>query len=205
MLSFPQGYHSVAGTVLRRKISAEGDMVLDLFLKGVGRLPAFARGGGRGSVRFGGATEPLVWGDFELYKSGKGRRLILRSVEVKYEAFALKLRNSKDVILTALSWIKMLIMYLEEGRADDKVLSCFYWGLKLLEEGVPVEVADWRFVWRWLKIWGLAPEPDNEIMRFIARAEHDVIRNIKKVESPGHSIQLKNAAQRYRLFFKGIM
>ena len=178
-------------------------MVLDLFLKGFGRLPVFIRGGGRGSVRFGGATEPLVWGDFELYKSGKGGRLILRSVEVKYDA--LKLRGSKRLILTAINWAKMLIMYLEEGRADDKVLSCFYWGLKLLEEGVPVEIADWRFVWRWLNIWGLAPEPENEIMRFTARAEHDVIKNIKSVESPEHSVQLQNAAQRYRLFFKGIM
>ena len=191
------------GTVLRRKISADGDIVLDLFLKGFGRLPVYIRGGARGSVRFGGAIEPLVWGDFELYKSGKGGRLILRSVEVKYDA--LKLRNSRDVILTALNWIKMLIMYLEEGMADDKVLSCFYWGLKLLEEGVPIEIADWRFVWRWLNIWGLAPEPDDEIMRFIARAEHDVIRNIKRVESPEQSIQLQNAAQRYRLFFKGIL
>jgi len=198
-----QGYHSVVGTVLRRKISADGDMVLDLFLKGLGRLPVYARGGGRGSVRFGGATEPLVWGDFEIYKSGKGGRLILRSVEVKYDA--LKLRNSKDVILTALNWIKMLLMYLDEGRADDKVLSCFYWGLKLLEEGVPVEIADWRFIWRWLNIWGLAPEPENENMRFIALAEYDVIRNIKKIESPEHSIQLRNTAQRFRLFFKGMI
>ena len=180
-------------------------MTLDLFLKGFGRLQVYARGGGRGSVRFGGATEPLVWGDFEFYRSGRSGRLILRSVEVKYAAFALKLRNSKDVILTALSWIKMLIIYLEEGRADDKVLSCFYWGLKLLEEGVPVEVADWRFVWRWLNIWGLAPEPDGKIMRFTALVEHDVIKNIKKIESPEHSLQLQNAAQRYRLFFKGII
>ena len=180
-------------------------MFLDLFLKGFGRLPVYARGGGRGSIRFGGTVEPLVWGEFKLYKSGKGGCLILRSVEVKYDSFALKLRNSREVLLTAFNWIKMLIIYLEESRADDKVLSCFYWGLKLLEEGVPVEIADWRFVWRWLNIWGLAPEPDSEIMRFAARAEHDVIKNIKKVESSAYSAQLRNAAQRYRLFFKGII
>jgi DNA repair protein RecO (recombination protein O) len=197
---FSQGFYSAVGTVLRRKISAEGDVVLDLFLKGLGRLPVHIRGGGRGSVRFGGATEPLVWGEFELYKCGKGGRLILRSVEVKY--FSLKLRNSKEVILTAFNWIKMLIMYLEEGRADDKVLSCFFWGLKLLEEDVPVEIADWRFVWRWLNIWGLAPEPDDEITSFVAHAGYDAIKNIKKVESPEHSVLLKNTAQKYRLYFK---
>ena len=203
MLDFPQGYHSAAGTVLRRRISADGDLSLDLFLKGFGRLPVFARGGGRGSVRFGGATEPLVWGEFVFYKSAKSERLILQSVEVKYDA--LKLRNSKSLILTAFNWVKMLLQYLEEGRADDKVLSCFYWGLKLLEEGVPVEIADWRFVWRWLNIWGLAPEPESENMLFIARAEYDVIRNIKSIESPEHSIELQNAAKRYRLYFKGIV
>ena len=200
---FQQGYHSAVGAILRRKITAEGDIVLDLFLKELGRLPVYIRGGGRGSIRFGGATEPLVWGEFELYKSGKGGRLILRSIEVKYDA--LKLRNSREVILTALSWLKLLLMYLEEGRADDKVLSSFFWGLKLLEDGVPVEIADWRFVWRWLNIWGLAPEPEEEITRFTARAEHNVIKNIKKIESPEHAILLQNAAQKYRLYFKGIM
>ena len=31
--------------------------------------------------------------------------------------------------------------------------------MKLLSEGeIPVEVLEWRFVWRWLKSWGLAPE-----------------------------------------------
>jgi DNA repair protein RecO (recombination protein O) len=199
---FKQGYQSAVGTVLRRKITAEGDIFLDLFLKELGRLPAYIRGGGRGSVRFGGATEPLVWGEFELYKSGKGGHIILRSVEVKYDA--LKLRNSKEVILTAFNWIKLLLKYLEEGRADDKVLSCFFWGLKLLEDGVPVEIADWRFIWRWLNIWGLAPEPEDEITRFIALAEHNVIKNIKKIDSPDHSTLLQNAAQRYRLYFKGM-
>jgi len=198
-----QGYHSAVGTVLRRKISAEGDMSLDLFLKDFGRLPVFIHGGGRGSVRFGGATEPLVWGNFELYKSGKSSRLLLRSVDVKYDA--LKLRNSKEVILTAFNWIKMLLLYLEEGRADDKVLSCYFWGLKLLEDGVPVEIADWRFIWRWLHIWGLAPEPDDEITSFIAHAAYNVVKNIKRVESPEHSTIIRNTAQKYRLFFKGIV
>ena len=198
-----QGFHSAVGTVLRRRISAEGDISLDLFLKELGRLPVYIRGGGRGSVRFGGATEPFVWGNFELYKSGKGGRLILRSVDVKYDA--LKLRNSKEVILTAFNWIKMLLTYLEEGRADDKVLSCFFWNLKLLENGVPVEIADWRFVWRWLNIWGLAPEPEDEITRFISLAGHDVVKNIKKINSPEHVVLLKNTAQRYRLYFKEII
>jgi DNA repair protein RecO (recombination protein O) len=200
MLSFTQGYHSAVGTVLRRKISAEGDIFLNLFLKGFGRLPVFIRGGGRGSVRFGGATEPLVWGNFEFYKSGKSERLILRSADIKYDA--LKLRNSKDVILTAFNWAKMLITYLDDGRADDKLLSCLFWCLKLLEDGVPIEVADWRFVWRWLNIWGLAPEHENEIMRFIAHAGYNVIRKYKKLESPELSILLRNAAERYRLYFK---
>lgn len=200
---FTQGYFSASGTVLRRKISAEGDMVIDLFLKELGRLPVYIRGGGRGSVRFGGATEPLVWGEFELYRSGKGGHIILKSVDVKYDA--LKLRDSKEMLLTAFNWIKMLLMYLEEGRADNKVLSCYFWGLKLLEDGVPVEIADLRFVWRWLNIWGLAPEPDDEITRFIALADHEVIKNLKKIESVDNSILLQNASQRYRLFFKGMI
>jgi hypothetical protein len=124
-------------------------------------------------------------------------------VDVKYDA--LKLRNSREVIYTAFNWIKMLLMYLEEGRAEDKVLSCFFWSLKLLENGVPVEIADWRFVWRWLYIWGLAPEPEEEITRFIARAGYSVIKNIKKIDFPEHALLLENTAQKFRLYFKEIL
>jgi DNA repair protein RecO (recombination protein O) len=40
----------------------------------------------------------------------------------------------------------------------DELLPLLYWSLSLLEdESVPPVVAEWRFFWRWLRIWGLAP------------------------------------------------
>lgn len=177
-----QGYHAASGVILRRQISPEGDIVADIFLKEMGRCQAAAKGAGRGSVRLGGATEPLVWGNFDLYK-GKGR-LIIRSIEVKHDG--LKLRGSERALLTAFSWVKLLMRYLEENREEDKVLTCFYWGLQLLEEGVPVEIADFRFIWRWLNAWGIAPALDDEVLIFAARGDHETIKNIKSAHDEKH-------------------
>ena len=45
-----------------------------------------------------------------------------------------------------------------EGHADDALLANLYWNMKLLCSGLPAEAVEWRFMWRWLKAWGLAPE-----------------------------------------------
>jgi hypothetical protein len=45
----------------------------------------------------------------------------------------------------------------EEPHPSDALLANLYWSMKLLGR-VPPEVADWRFLWRWLKGWGLAPQ-----------------------------------------------
>lgn len=171
------GFHAQSGVVLRRKISPEGDITMDLFLKELGRTQAVAKGAGRGSVRFGGATEPLTWGNFGLYKSAKSGRMVLRSIDAKHDA--VKLRG--EILLTAARWVRLLLRYIEEGRADDKLLSCFYWSITLLEEGVPTALAEFRFVWRWLNIWGIAPALDDETLRFAACVPHEAIKNVREI------------------------
>ncbi|PKL01970.1 MAG: hypothetical protein CVV55_06840, partial [Synergistetes bacterium HGW-Synergistetes-2] len=55
----PQGLVRLSGVVLRRDVSAEGNVSLYLFLKETGPVWVSAPGASRGRVRFGGAIEPL--------------------------------------------------------------------------------------------------------------------------------------------------
>ena len=53
----------------------------------------------------------------------------------------------------------MIMKRLDNDQPDDDLLADLYWSMKLLEDDkVPPEVSDWKFLWRWLEIWGLAPE-----------------------------------------------
>ena len=131
---------------------------MNLFLKGSGRIFVSARGGATGKVRFGGGTEPFVWGTFTLYrnKDGEEGKKYLQGVDVADDM--LKLRGRADALFAAARWSKLLIRHLMAGHPSDDLLANLYWNMKLLSEGrVPVEVTEWRFLWRWLRAWGLAP------------------------------------------------
>ena len=151
------GFQSASGVVLSRRIIGEGDLLLTLFLKEMGMTTASARGAAKGKVRFGGGTEPLVWGSFTLYQGKDEGKKTLKSVDVADDM--LKLRTRAQALFAAVRWAKLLMRHLMEGHPADDLLANLYWNMKLLSEGeIPVEVLEWRFVWRWLKSWGLAPE-----------------------------------------------
>jgi DNA repair protein RecO (recombination protein O) len=152
------GFTSASGVVLGRRILGEGDLYLTLFLKGLGLVFVSARGAASGKVRFGGGTEPLVWGTFTLYQSkgGEGGKKYLKGVDVADDM--LKLRSRAEALFAAVRWAKLLTRHLMEGHPSDDLLANFYWSMKLTADGViPVEAVEWRFLWRWLKNWGLAP------------------------------------------------
>jgi DNA repair protein RecO len=152
------GFVSASGVVLNRRVAGEGDLYLSLFLKGVGIVFVSARGAASGKVRFGGGTEPLVWGTFTLYrgKGGEGGKRYLKGVDVADDM--LKLRSRADALFAAVRWAKLLTRHLMEGHPSDDLLANLYWSMKLTDGGeVPIEALEWRFLWRWLKNWGLAP------------------------------------------------
>ena len=156
-------------------------MNLTLFLKKLGVVYVSAKGAAGGKVRFGGATEPLVWGAFALYKPrDDGGKLYLKSIDVADDM--LSLRSRPEALFAAARWAKLLMRRLMEGHADDELLANLYWSMKLLCGNLPVEVAEWRFMWRWLKAWGLAPDvfelaknmacaaSELELLRFVSAA-----------------------------------
>ena len=179
------GFRSASGVILSRRAVGEGDLLLTLFLKGMGMTFASALGAARGSVRFGGGTEPLVWGVFTIYRSGSGKKY-LKSVDVADDM--LKLRSRPDALFAAVRWAKLLTRYLISEDTEmtaspapahplDSLLANFYWSLKLLDK-IPAEAAEWRFLWRWLKNWGLAPELGEHFCHGRTPRELDLLREV---------------------------
>jgi hypothetical protein len=212
------GFQSASGVVLSRRIVGEGDLLLTLFLKGMGLTFVSARGAATGKVRFGGGTEPLVWGSFSLYRSrgGEEGRKYLKSVDVADDM--LKLRSRSDALFAAVRWAKLLTRHLMDGHPADDILANLYWNMKLMSDGeIPVEVAEWRFLWRWLKNWGLAPDlslfidgsaEELQLLYKIAVAKASDLKtsapNAQKNLDPRHKRLFENATRRAEVFLKEV-
>lgn len=214
------GFQSASGVVLSRRIVGEGDLLLTLFLKGMGMTFASARGAARGKVRFGGGTEPLMWGAFALYRSrgGDEGRKYLKSVDVADDM--LKLRSRSDALFAAVRWLKLLTRHLMDGHPADDLLANLYWNMKLLNDSaVPVEAVEWRFLWRWLKAWGLIPELSQcvggspEELELLYRVAVAKVADLKASDLKGivgsgtldaHRRLFANAARRVEIFLREV-
>jgi len=153
---FAQGHYSCSGVVLKRVISPKGDIFLDLFLKEMGIIWAIAPGSAKGKVRFGGALEPSSWGIFTLYKGA--RNFYLQAVDTKADSWVL--RQSPKTLRTYFAFLKLINRHVPRQHPDDKVLANLFWTRELLLKGCQEEVVEWRFLWKWLNLWGLAPQLD---------------------------------------------
>ena len=153
---FRQGLHRAGGVVLRRKDSGAGSQSLLLFLKSHGAIWVNAPGTGGSKNRFGAGTEPLTWGDFNLYQSP--RRLYLKGVDVR-EAFW-NVRRSRRTLLAAVSWCGELASRLPERASSDNLLSLLWGSMRNLACGIDPTLLRVRFAWRWGNLWGTAPSLD---------------------------------------------
>ena len=149
-----QRFITRSGVVLKRGSYMEGDLALLLFLKTSGMTWCYIPGAAKGSVRFGGAMEPLVWGRYQLYQTK--RRVYVREVEVTDDFW--QLRKRPKAVFMAARWIRLLAQNLIPGYPYDPLLALFYWAMKALEKGVEPEIVSARFLWRWLLDWGIAPD-----------------------------------------------
>mgnify|MGYP003571566888 CR=1 FL=1 len=140
----------ISGVILHREISGEKNLWLKLFLKDFGIVNVTTR-------HADGSTEPFIWGKFELKKKSKSVNYYAEHIEITDDFF--KIRKSPDSILTVLKWIKLIPKFLTLDQADNLLLANLYWSMKLLEAPqIPFDIADWKFLWHWLEIWGLAPD-----------------------------------------------
>jgi DNA repair protein RecO (recombination protein O) len=150
-----QGLIKERGVVLRRVDTPEGNRRVYLFLARYGPVWASAPGAARGKARFGGSTEPMVWGIMHLYRGPN--RFYLRDVDVRKDFWSL--RNQPRKMRRAIEWIRTVSTTLLPMHPGDELLPLLYWSLcSLEEESVPGVIVEWRFLWRWLRLWGLAPD-----------------------------------------------
>lgn len=148
----PQGYYKQVGTVLQRRDSSGEGQSLLLFLRDMGPRWVSAPAS-KTKCRFGGAIEPLIWAEFDLYQNPS--RLYLQGAEVK-EDF-LSLRYSAEKLKSALKLYKRLSKTLMVGHESNNILTLLWSSMLLLKENCPVDIVEYRFTWRLLKETGLAP------------------------------------------------
>lgn len=151
--SLEQGSHRAYGVVLRRREGSRASQELLLFLKGMGCRRISAPGAEGPKNRFGGGTEPLMWGTFDFYQSP--RRLYLKGVDVREDY--LLIRRSIRKLHAAVMWCKLLAETLPIGIECDDLLALFRGSLQNLAHGADPSLVGLRFVWRWGALWGVAP------------------------------------------------
>ncbi|WP_279009603.1 DNA repair protein RecO [Synergistes jonesii] len=151
----PQGYYTKTGTVLLRKDSAKEGQSLLIFMRELG--PRWA-GAPRANAknRFGGATEPLTWARYSLYKSPT--KLYLQDAEVR-EDF-LTLRESGGTLLCAMRLYKLTAREAPTGCENDALLRALWSALVQLREKCPPAAVEFRYTWKFLNLMGLAPSYD---------------------------------------------
>ncbi len=148
-----QGQFRVTGVVLYRKDLSPTLRTLYVWCREKGAFWVFSPGSGRGKI--GRAfTEPLVWGTFHLYRSTRGT--YLKAMDLREDFW--ELRRSPLRVREALQWGGLLKKNLLPEHPEDELLRVFYWSLVLLREGAPILPLRWRFFWKWLSLWGQAPD-----------------------------------------------
>jgi DNA repair protein RecO (recombination protein O) len=152
-----QGDHRAQGVVLRRRERAGQSQDLLLFLTSYGATWASAPGLSGSKNRFGAGTEPMMWGEFLLYRSP--RRLYLKDIDVREDFWSL--RRSRGALRTALGWCGELSSRLMPGAMSDNLLSLLWGSMKNLSKGLDSLLLDVRFAWRWGNLWGVAPSLDS--------------------------------------------
>lgn len=148
----PQGYYSQVGTVLQRRDSSGEGQSLLLFLRDMGPVWVNAPAS-KTKSRFGGATEPLVWAEFSLYRSPS--RLYLQGAEIREDFISL--RTSSEKLMAALKLYKRLSGVLLPTHESNNILTLLWSSMVLLKENCPADIVEYRFTWRLLKETGLAP------------------------------------------------
>ncbi len=144
-------YITAKGVILAREPRGENLLWSTLFLQGIGMV-------GVSSKNFLGDSEPFVWGYFYFQQYRKSNRYFLFDTDIKDTMFRIR-RRGLETLQIAFTCVKTIMKYLPYEQPDDDLLANLYWFMKLLTlQAVPPSAAHWRFVWKWLTEWGIAPE-----------------------------------------------
>ena len=145
-----ENFLTAKGVTLQREFSGENRLWVRLFLEGEGVVSL-------SSKNFKGDSEPFIWAVYSFRKMARSAKYFVDDIDVKDDM--LHLRRSRETILTAQKWADLLAKYMPHEQPDDDLLYILYWNMKLLATpSLPYSVPDWRFLWQWIDLWGLAPD-----------------------------------------------
>ena len=148
MIDLQQGDYIYKGTILKQNRDTEAMLV---FLADIGKTWIFVQG--RGHNRFLGATEPINWGEFCLYKNSHG--LFARSINIKNDFLHLR-RDAKSLYL-ATKIYTLLCDKLPLEIENNSLLQSLYDTLTLIDEGANGEATFFRFLAKFLASYGVMP------------------------------------------------
>ena len=143
-----QGDYIYKGTILKQNRDTEAMLV---FLADIGKTWIFVQG--RGHNRFLGATEPINWGEFCLYKNSRG--LFAKSIDIKNDFLSLR-RNATSLYLATRIYT-LLCDKLPLEIENNSLLRSLYDTLALIDEGANGEVTFFRFLVKFLASYGVMP------------------------------------------------
>jgi len=154
--SLSQGHYRQMGVVLKSQPSGERGKNLFLLLREFGPVWVSVPGAASARSQLSGATEPLVWGYFTLYRSP--RRTYVKEVEVQEDFWSLRQDGTK--LTTALRLCGHLLRFSLPGHPQDELMPLLYWSFKALENGTEAGAVEFRFLYRWSSILGISPRLD---------------------------------------------
>lgn len=155
--SLSQGHYRQLGVVLKSQRSGERGKNLFLLLREFGPAWVSVPGAASSRSQLSGATEPLVWGYFTLYRSP--RRTYVKEVEVQEDFWSLRQDGIK--LTTALRLCGHLLRFVLPGHPQDELMPLLYWSFKALENGTEASAVEFRFLYRWSSILGISPRLDH--------------------------------------------
>ena len=173
-----ENFLTAKGVTLQREISGENRLWVRLFLEGEGVVSL-------SSKNFKGDSEPFIWAVYSFRKMARTAKYFVDDIDVKDDMF--HLRRSRETIITAQKWANLLAKYMPHEQPDDDLLYILYWNMKLLaHSSVPYSIPDWRFIWQWIDLWGLAPDiVEFHTSKKFSSDEVHVLVQISKLNSQG--------------------
>jgi len=131
------GQTQVTGIVLSCSPVGDYDRRLVIMTKELGKITAFARGARRPNSSLIAATQPFVFGKFEMYMSKK--YINLRDVQVVN--FFSELRSDFEKVSYGLYFLELVDYYIKEQQSDINVLKLLYQSLRaLMSKSIPDEL-----------------------------------------------------------------
>lgn len=145
-----EDFLTLKGVTLSREPLGERNLWVRLFLYDAGLVSLTSK-------NFMGDSEPFVWAYYDFQKKTKSRNYFVSDIDVKDDM--LQLRQNRNTIKAVFEWAELITKHLPPEHPDNDLLTLLYWNMRLLsQKSVPYYVTRWRFIWKWLELWGLAPD-----------------------------------------------